>query len=128
MKKKIIDFEILDHGVEHSQYFQGCSAAFTDFEDCFTGIGYSQKEAFEDALNQISDTCEFKDIPEELLEELKNADDTDLVSKVLKENLPDTIYRVRFSAWNGITWKYEYTDLSDARKGIIYGKYNNKLR
>lgn len=47
------DYEILSHGIEHSQYFQGCGTAFTEFTDVATGIGDTEAEAFEDALDML---------------------------------------------------------------------------
>ena len=69
--KKIIEYQIIDHGVEHEQYFQGYGISFTRFEDIATGIGDSPKNALEDALDQLAtggwDTDvindEFSDIP-----------------------------------------------------------------
>jgi hypothetical protein len=55
MNTKIIDFEIVDHGIENEQYFQGCGVAMTCFDECFTGIGNNLKDAIDDALNQISE-------------------------------------------------------------------------
>lgn len=52
MTKQVIEFEVIDHGIEHEQYFQGCGVSFTKFEDCFTGIGSNASEALEDALDQ----------------------------------------------------------------------------
>jgi len=42
--KKIADYSITDHGVEHSQYFQGAGVACTKWDDCATGIGNSPWE------------------------------------------------------------------------------------
>ena len=50
---KATDFEIINHGPEHSDYFRGCGIAFTDFDTVSTGIGYDAKEAFEDAVEQL---------------------------------------------------------------------------
>ena len=50
---KAIDYEIINHGIEHSQYFQGCGVAFTDFDLVATGIGDNAKEAYEDAVEQL---------------------------------------------------------------------------
>jgi hypothetical protein len=47
---QVADYEIVDHGIEHEQYFQGCGTAFTGFDECFTGIGNNPHEALEDAL------------------------------------------------------------------------------
>ena len=52
--KKIEAYEIINHGYEHAQYFQGCGTAFTEYEDCFTGIGDNAKEAYEDAVEQLA--------------------------------------------------------------------------
>ncbi len=46
-------YEIIDHGVDHSQYFQGCGCAFTEFTNCYTGVGNNAKEAYEDAVGMI---------------------------------------------------------------------------
>ena len=49
---KLISYEIRDHGMNHSQYFQGCGTAFTNFTHVWTGAGDSSKEAYNDALDQ----------------------------------------------------------------------------
>lgn len=53
-KKTIADFEVIDHGVDHAQYFQGCGTAFTNWNHCVTGCGESAADAFNDALEQIA--------------------------------------------------------------------------
>lgn len=53
MKKDITNFQLLSHGFDHSQYFQGCGTSFTDYAHVVTGCGGSEKEAFEDALEQL---------------------------------------------------------------------------
>lgn len=47
-------FEILDHGIEHSQYFQGCGVSHTPYTDVATGIGDTPGEALDDALEQLA--------------------------------------------------------------------------
>ena len=32
MTRKVIDFDIVDHGIDHPDYFQGCGIVFTDYE------------------------------------------------------------------------------------------------
>jgi hypothetical protein len=49
---KLISYEILDHGMDHSQYFQGCGRAFTNSTHVWTGAGESKKDAYNDALEQ----------------------------------------------------------------------------
>ena len=51
---KVTKFEILNHGFEHAQYFQGCGVAFTEFDHCVTGAGMNAREAYEDAVEQIA--------------------------------------------------------------------------
>lgn len=49
-----IEYDIVDHGIEHEQYFQGCGTAHTKYEHCFTGCGEDAREALEDALEQMA--------------------------------------------------------------------------
>lgn len=51
--KQISDFEIVDHGIDNSQYFQGCGTHGTNFLFCFTGCGESARDAFKDCIKQI---------------------------------------------------------------------------
>lgn len=63
---KIEDFEVIDHGVEHEQYFQGCGVSFTRWNECSTGCGNSGVEALEDALEQMATLGH--EIPQEALD------------------------------------------------------------
>lgn len=56
MITKILDYEIINHGYDHAQYFQGCGAAFTSFDVCFTGAANNAKDAYIDALEQVYST------------------------------------------------------------------------
>jgi len=51
---KLIEYEILDHGMMYSDYFQGCGVSYTRFTHVWTGAGDSSKEAYNDALDQMS--------------------------------------------------------------------------
>ena len=51
MKKQ---YEIINHGYNHSQYFQGCGTCGTSFDCAVTGCGMNAKEAYEDAVEQIA--------------------------------------------------------------------------
>lgn len=44
------DYEIIDHGVQYSQYFQGCSTMFSNFDHVVTGYGDTYNDALDDAL------------------------------------------------------------------------------
>jgi hypothetical protein len=52
--KKPTDHQVIDHGVDGSQYFQGCGVSCTEYTDVYTGIGDSAHEALEDALEQAA--------------------------------------------------------------------------
>jgi hypothetical protein len=52
--KKITEYQVVDHGIEHEQYFQGCGTAYTDYKYCQTGVGIDFKEALDDCLDQIA--------------------------------------------------------------------------
>ena len=49
-----MQIEIINHGVMCSDYFQGCGLAFTDYDAVATGVGSSEREAFDDALDQLA--------------------------------------------------------------------------
>ena len=46
-------YEIVNHGWEHSQYFQGCGTSFSDFDNVVTGCGVNAVEAYADAVEQV---------------------------------------------------------------------------
>lgn len=62
MSAKIESFEIVDHGIENSQYFQGCGTAFTSFSHVATGIGSNFAEAIDDCLEMIANGGESVDL------------------------------------------------------------------
>lgn len=55
-KTKVTDYELLDHGVDHAQYFPGCGVAYTQFDYVQTGAGENFSEALNDALEMIAQT------------------------------------------------------------------------
>jgi len=71
-KIKINDFEVVNHGIDHSDYFQGCGVSFSNYSHVVTGCGQNFAEAIEDALDQISQQPE-------------NFDAEELVSRILKD-------------------------------------------
>ena len=52
--KKVKEYQVIDHGFDAEQYFQGCGTAYTDFEDVATGTGETAREAFDDALEGLA--------------------------------------------------------------------------
>lgn len=53
-QSKIADFEVVDLGIENSQYFAGFGVAFTPYSECCYGIGDNPAEALDDALEQVA--------------------------------------------------------------------------
>ena len=51
---KPTDYEIVVHGMEHEQHFQGCGVSGTGYTAVFTGIGNNPGEALDDALEQAA--------------------------------------------------------------------------
>lgn len=51
---RITDFEIVDHGIDHNQYFQGCGTSLTPYADVVTGAGSNPAEAYDDAADQLA--------------------------------------------------------------------------
>lgn len=74
MKKLIYEYEIVDHGVEHEQYFQGCGVSWSQYDEVYTGIGASMHEALDDAAEQAA--CSGWEISSELNNEIETADKT----------------------------------------------------
>src|SRR3954467_11741329 len=46
-----LEYQVLDHGVDGSQYFPGCGVYGTRYTDVATGIGESAREAGIDAFD-----------------------------------------------------------------------------
>ena len=67
---KVTDFELIDHGIHGSQYFQGCGTSFTSYEHVSTGCGDNPHEAVEDAIEQIacSHSVDVEDLYDRLIE------------------------------------------------------------
>ncbi len=52
--KTAVAFEVVNHGIQHAQYFQGCGTSFTDYTEVATGIGDDFASAFDDALSSLA--------------------------------------------------------------------------
>jgi hypothetical protein len=85
----ITDFEVIDHGIEHSQYFQGCGVAFSPYAHVVTGIGDDFCQALSDALDQIA--CEY-DLGN--IEDLILADKVSYGDDVVPEDSEEIYYHV----------------------------------
>jgi hypothetical protein len=53
--RTVADYELRDYGIDHAQYFQGAGVAYTDWEDCFIGVGNNAEDAAEDAITAAYD-------------------------------------------------------------------------
>lgn len=73
MIKHVTEFQVVDHGLDHSQYFQGCGVSFTNFENVVTGCGDSFQEAIDDALesmSQLDSSIDFVELEQAIRDEL----------------------------------------------------------
>lgn len=57
---RVSRFEVLNHGANHSQYFNGCSSY--GFQHVVTGCGSTSKEAYNDAIEQIASWVDDTDL------------------------------------------------------------------
>jgi hypothetical protein len=48
------DYEIIDHDIEHSDYFPGCGTFRTNYDHVDTGIGANFAEAYDDCCEMIA--------------------------------------------------------------------------
>lgn len=54
MSKQVTVWEIVDHGVDHAQYFPGQGVCNTEFTDVATGTGATYVEALDDTIEQLA--------------------------------------------------------------------------
>lgn len=92
-----LEFAIIDHGRQHSDYFQGCGVCGTQFDNVATGVGNDAREALEDALEQIASNWD--DIDTELLQiailaEYPDFNDRSKVAASAVDSDSDALYHV----------------------------------
>ncbi len=97
-----MEFEILNHGIDNPQYFQGCGVYGTEFEHIATGCGESELEALDDALEQIAQTA-----PDRFTERLELAI-LEQYGKPSEDQIPWEEYGVEFNDDGELT---DYPDL-----------------
>lgn len=86
--KRVKEFCVYFHGVEHEQYFQGHGVAFTRYTECATGIGNTPNEALEDCLEQLA--CAHDWDVEDLEDKIRALHGAHLAKgEESKEELPD---------------------------------------
>lgn len=74
---RITTYRIVDHGIEHAQYFRGHGTAFTPYDYCVTGCGDSFAEALGDALEQMAQGDECDGVDFEAFETLMQIENTE---------------------------------------------------
>lgn len=50
----MIEYEVVRHGAEYADYWQGIGVALSKYQYVFTGLGYTEMEALDDCLDQIA--------------------------------------------------------------------------
>jgi len=58
---KITEWEVIQHGIEYADYFQGCGTTCTRFNHVVTGIGMTELEALEDAIECLASNQSWQD-------------------------------------------------------------------
>jgi hypothetical protein len=131
-------FEFVNHGVEHSQSFQGCGVSGTDFEEVSTGIGSSYREALDDAFEQACSSQGFHVSQSEAIEAAILAESEDVTvsdenedqtSEVwhhasIRYNLVSPILKAKteaqriMDAWKADEWWYVGVRLSVKRGDV----------
>ncbi len=64
----ITDYQLLDHGIDGSQYFPGCGVYGTSFDHVVTGCGDNFSEAINDALESMAQGVECNGVDIEAFE------------------------------------------------------------
>lgn len=63
MARRIVEYTIVDHGVESAPYFQGAGIAYSAWDDVSTGAGENAKEAYENAVELLADEWDVSGLP-----------------------------------------------------------------
>jgi len=130
--KSVERWEVEDHGVEHSQYFQGAGLAFTTFESIGTGIGDSPGEALDDAIEQLA--MEDWKFPDSLLAELR-ADlgteeeiNRDFVAESIEAELPEEKWTVQRHSYSGLAYEMQSFEDKDSARDYVASLLRNRRR
>lgn len=88
--QKVNNFEVIDHGVMVSDYFQGCGTAYTEFSHVVTGIGDNISEAINDCLEQIAQ-CDFDTdgLEERIVAEYGDIPNSSAYQEAIDDNFPE---------------------------------------
>jgi hypothetical protein len=62
MERLIVsDYEVIRHGIDYPDYFQGCGVSWTRFDHVTTGIGQTEIGALDDALESMAQCSAWED-------------------------------------------------------------------
>ena len=105
--KRVAEFSVENHGVDNPQYFRGAGVAFTEWDECFVGIGNTPREALDDALEMAAQSDVTFETEPDAIEEFGAAyADRETVAEAIDEyapSVPDPIYRARLYSACGMT-------------------------
>lgn len=90
--KTIAEYELIKHGVDWPDYFPGCGLACTHYDDVATGIGNSEREAAEDALDQLAQANWDTDSNPDLAAEVAELSDHDEIIDIDDGEDPPYVY------------------------------------
>lgn len=71
VKTKVSDYELVDIGIDHPDYFSGFGVSCTEYTDCVTGIGNTPREALDNCFDQLAwhQDIDWEDLEKRVLEE-----------------------------------------------------------
>lgn len=99
--QRVSEFEVVDLGIEHPDYFQGFGVSYTNFNYCCYGIGNDAVDAFDDACEQMSQCCDcigLDDTYSDMLERYPDFRNKQLVAESEVEPGSESYYHI------GIRW------------------------
>lgn len=100
MAVRIKEFELVDIGIEHEQYFKGFGYCHSQFDNCAVGIGNDPREALDDCLENIAcQGYETEQMESDILAEYPAFSDAKAISDgTVPSNFEDSHYYI------GIRW------------------------
>lgn len=91
--KTITEYELIVHGVDWPDYFPGCGLANTNYDDVATGIGRNEREAAEDALEQLAQgDWDTESNPDLLEADVASLSDDDIIDEENDGEDPPYVY------------------------------------
>lgn len=91
------EYQLIDHGIDHEQYFPGCGVSFTRYNHVVTGIGNTFTEALDDALDSLA--LDTKIDVEQLRHQIEREQGPLIDGNIVMEDMEDNYYYVSIR-WN----------------------------